>query len=303
MPKGGLRRSRPHPSLAQVRGEGVPQGVNVEGSAPVVNLGDAGKPQVAVEDLDQFLRHDEERRIKRQSCRDRPTGPACIILKPAQLIGQPVAQVRGQVRTQSNVVPFATLFAPGVEGQEGNRPVEAQLSYGKRFLGRKSKGKLPVVWTCSPGKTSWAMIHTIKRHGGRVEEVVVIELNVPRSWLSRSRRGLWYSRRAIPPERLASYSASLKWPAPPRTRPDARQPPTAPGSAGAPPGARPFPPATMGLSAGGSQTPWSGSPSCPVQGPRATTVVRRCVRGGGRRRSPSRSPGSSAAPPACRCRW
>ncbi len=46
------------------------------------------------------------------------------------------------------------------------------------------------------------MLHTIRRHGGRVEDVVVIELDVPRAWLRRNRRQLWYSVRDIPPVRF-----------------------------------------------------------------------------------------------------
>ena len=63
-------------------------------------------------------------------------------------------------------------------------------------------GRLPVVWACSPRRTAWAMLHTVKRHGGRVEDVVVIELRVPRRWLRRSRRKLWYCPRDLPPGRF-----------------------------------------------------------------------------------------------------
>ena len=44
------------------------------------------------------------------------------------------------------------------------------------LLCRKSKGRLPVVWLHAPGKTSWALLHTVKRHGGRVEDVIVLWL-------------------------------------------------------------------------------------------------------------------------------
>src|SRR5436190_23126379 len=70
------------------------------------------------------------------------------------------------------------------------------------LLTSKSKGKLKVVWLHCPTKTAWATIHTVKRHGGKVEDVVVLEVEVPRGWLRRSRRGLWYSCRDIPPERF-----------------------------------------------------------------------------------------------------
>jgi hypothetical protein len=67
----------------------------------------------------------------------------------------------------------------------------------------KSQGRLPAVWLHAPGKTSWALLHIVKRHGGRVEEVIVLEVNVPAHWLRHSpRRGLWYVRREIPPARL-----------------------------------------------------------------------------------------------------
>jgi hypothetical protein len=66
-----------------------------------------------------------------------------------------------------------------------------------------SKGKLPVIWACSPSRTTWAVLHTIKRHGGRVETTVVLELDVPRSWLRRSsRKRVWNTPRDIPPERI-----------------------------------------------------------------------------------------------------
>jgi hypothetical protein len=39
------------------------------------------------------------------------------------------------------------------------------------LLTSKSQGKLPVVWLHAPGKTSWALLHVVKRHGERVEDV------------------------------------------------------------------------------------------------------------------------------------
>jgi RNA:NAD 2'-phosphotransferase (TPT1/KptA family) len=68
------------------------------------------------------------------------------------------------------------------------------------LLTSKSQGRLPVVWLHSSSKTSWAALHTVKRHGGRIENVVILELNVPRRWLRRSKRGLWYSPRDVPAE-------------------------------------------------------------------------------------------------------
>jgi hypothetical protein len=74
------------------------------------------------------------------------------------------------------------------------------------LLCSKSEGRLPVVWLHAPSKSAWAMLHTVKRHGGRIEAVAVIELNVPRRWLRKSRRGLWYCRRDIPAFRVRKVS-------------------------------------------------------------------------------------------------
>jgi hypothetical protein len=70
------------------------------------------------------------------------------------------------------------------------------------LLCSKSKGKLKVVWLHSTTATPWAALHTVKRHGGRVEGVVILEVEVPRSWLRRNRRRLWYSVEDIPPGRI-----------------------------------------------------------------------------------------------------
>jgi hypothetical protein len=71
------------------------------------------------------------------------------------------------------------------------------------LLTSKSLGKLPVVWLCSPCKSSWAVLHAVRRHGGRVESVVLLDVSVPRSWLRRSpRKRLWACPRDIGPERI-----------------------------------------------------------------------------------------------------
>jgi hypothetical protein len=41
-----------------------------------------------------------------------------------------------------------------------------------------------------------------RQNGGRVENVMVIELDVPRAWLCRNHRQLWYSVGDIPPARF-----------------------------------------------------------------------------------------------------
>jgi hypothetical protein len=69
-------------------------------------------------------------------------------------------------------------------------------------LRSKSQGKLPAVWLGSAARTLRAAAHAVRRHGGRIEQVVVLEVTVPRAWLRRSKKGLWYCPRDAPPERI-----------------------------------------------------------------------------------------------------
>jgi hypothetical protein len=80
------------------------------------------------------------------------------------------------------------------------RNLRSVLRHG--LLTSKSKGKLKVCWLHASGKTPWAVLHVLKRHGGRAERVVVLEVDVPRGWLRRSKRGLWYSVRDVGPGRI-----------------------------------------------------------------------------------------------------
>jgi hypothetical protein len=77
------------------------------------------------------------------------------------------------------------------------RNLPSILSRG--LLYSKSRGKLKAVWLHSPAASTWAALHTIKRHGGRVEGVVIREVHVPRRRLRRGRKRLWCSTRDIPP--------------------------------------------------------------------------------------------------------
>ena len=83
------------------------------------------------------------------------------------------------------------------------------------LLTSESQGKRPVVWVCCRAKTAWAALHTIKRHGGRIENVVILELVIPRRWLRRWKKGLWYCPRDIPPERIrgvVTFGALARFP-------------------------------------------------------------------------------------------
>src|SRR5262245_11005483 len=70
------------------------------------------------------------------------------------------------------------------------------------LLCSKSHGRLRVVWLHPPAKSFWATLHTVKRHGSRAEAVIILVVDVPRAWLRKNRKGLWYSVRDIPANRI-----------------------------------------------------------------------------------------------------
>jgi hypothetical protein len=47
-----------------------------------------------------------------------------------------------------------------------------------------------------------AVLHVARRQRCHAEGVVVLEVDVPRRWLRRSKRGLYYSLHDLPPERI-----------------------------------------------------------------------------------------------------
>src|SRR5947199_3897878 len=73
------------------------------------------------------------------------------------------------------------------------------------LLTSMSRGALPLVWLHSAGASRWAVPHVSRRHGVAVQDVARLEVDVPRSWLRRNRRGLWTCARDIPPERIAFH--------------------------------------------------------------------------------------------------
>jgi hypothetical protein len=80
------------------------------------------------------------------------------------------------------------------------RNLESILRLG--ILTAKSRGALKAVWLHAAGRSHWASLHTVRRHGGRVEDVVVLEVQVPRAWLKRhgtAVKGIWPSVRDISP--------------------------------------------------------------------------------------------------------
>jgi hypothetical protein len=71
-----------------------------------------------------------------------------------------------------------------------------------------ARGALRLVWLHTTGASRWAVPHIGRRHGVPVQDVALLEVEVPRSWVRRNRAGLWTSDRDIPPDRIAFPAAS-----------------------------------------------------------------------------------------------
>lgn len=68
------------------------------------------------------------------------------------------------------------------------------------ILGSYSKGKMPVVWVHDHAQQSWAFLHVVRRHGGRVEDVVSLCVDVSDDTIRRSAApGLYYTTEDVPP--------------------------------------------------------------------------------------------------------
>lgn len=79
-----------------------------------------------------------------------------------------------------------------------NRP--SISTYG--LLTRMAKGKRKAVWFHGPRDTPWACGHCVLRHGGRIEDVIVLLVEVPEEIVKRHGgcRDLWYVTENVPEE-------------------------------------------------------------------------------------------------------
>mgnify|MGYP001559725751 CR=1 FL=1 len=79
------------------------------------------------------------------------------------------------------------------------------------LLPSKSVGKRQAVWLHSPSKTPWALLHTQTRKGASLEDVVVLTIQVPRSWLTRHQTGLWFCGQTIPASRITQVTEATDY--------------------------------------------------------------------------------------------
>jgi hypothetical protein len=137
-------------------------------------------------------------------------GALMVSIRPGQDLGHGQSRTEALVnlldglagRQVANGFAHAEALPTACEDQHATPLRDLPSIQRKGLLCSKRQGKLKVVWLHAPAETSWAVLHTVRRHGGRVEGVINFEVEVPRSWLRRSRKGLWYCPHDIPPDRF-----------------------------------------------------------------------------------------------------
>jgi hypothetical protein len=65
------------------------------------------------------------------------------------------------------------------------------------LLCSKSKGALKAVWAVQRQGIAWACMHVAFRHSVPITDVVVLAIDVPKVWLRRSQKNLYYIPRDI----------------------------------------------------------------------------------------------------------
>ncbi|HWG41530.1 MAG TPA: hypothetical protein VN688_02005 [Gemmataceae bacterium] len=67
-----------------------------------------------------------------------------------------------------------------------------------------ARGAMRVVWVCAPSRRAWSTEHVTDQNG--TDDVVVLRIRVPRSWVRRWRRGIWHCSQPIPAACIVSVS-------------------------------------------------------------------------------------------------
>ncbi len=63
-------------------------------------------------------------------------------------------------------------------------------------------GRMRVVWLHMADRTGWAAAKVAKRHGARLADVVVLDVDVQATEVVRHGKGLYYIRGTVPAERI-----------------------------------------------------------------------------------------------------
>ena len=77
---------------------------------------------------------------------------------------------------------------------------------GLRVAMADPTARLKGCWVCTASNRGWAILHTQQKHKAHLDEVIVIELTVQRSTLTRYKKGLYFSKQDIPAARITGIT-------------------------------------------------------------------------------------------------
>src|SRR5262249_32308733 len=115
-------------ALAQQRAERSAECMNIKDAAALVTLGDASKPQVAVHDFAELVRHSEQWHFGWQRERDGPASSTGFGLEDSEFVREPLAQIVGEVRAEGDAIAFAVLLVRSLQFGKRKGLVKMQLS-------------------------------------------------------------------------------------------------------------------------------------------------------------------------------
>ena len=101
--------------------------------------------------------------------------------------GLEITQTRGLYRSAQNPterLPPVRLYHATTEAN-----LDSIRQHG--LTPEYSQGKLKVNWLHTASRRHWAIAHVQKRHGCNLDDVIILEIQIPRGRLTRRWRGLW----------------------------------------------------------------------------------------------------------------
>lgn len=82
--------------------------------------------------------------------------------------------------------------------------LESIREHGLLVTKADATAKIKGVWLASASNRTWGTLHTIRKHKAQLDDVVVIEVKIPRTRLTRFRKGLWFTTQDVPPAWLGA---------------------------------------------------------------------------------------------------
>jgi hypothetical protein len=69
---------------------------------------------------------------------------------------------------------------------------------------RYARTKPARIWFVTASRIPWALLHVASRHRVPLQRIARYRVSLNLTALTRSRRGVWYATRTIPPEQILS---------------------------------------------------------------------------------------------------